>query len=320
MLIYPADSKSVARAGALIRDGELVAFPTETVYGLGADATNGRAVAAIYEAKGRPRFNPLIAHVASVEAAASIGALGGLARDLINAFWPGPLTLVVPRARSCRVSELATAGHATIAIRCPAHPVATALIEAADCPIVAPSANRSGHVSATMAQHVAEDLGPAVSMILDGGACEIGLESTIAEVSGTEVAILREGAITADALARVAGTKLAHQTEPTHAPRAPGQLASHYAPNARLFLDVADCLGFDALLAFGVPPESFNGPIRNLSATGNLREAAANLFAHLRELDATGATTIAAMPIPETGLGAAINDRLRRAAAPRCNQ
>ena len=313
----PATSEAIARAARYIRQGGLVAFPTETVYGLGADATSGLAVAAIFSAKGRPTFNPLIVHVASLDAAERIGVFGAASRDVARLFWPGPLTLVVPRVAGSPVSDLATAGLDTIAIRIPDHPVALALMREADCPIAAPSANRSGRVSPTTAEHVAADLGDAVGMILDGGAAKIGIESTVLDMTGPRPRLLRPGGATREALEALLGRIETGASADPARPASPGQLASHYAPSARLRLDCRTAAPGEALLAFGpnVPPHI--GPSLNLSTTGDLSEAAANLFAHLRALDATGVATIAVMAIPHSGLGLAIDDRLRRAAAPR---
>lgn len=308
----------IEAAAALLRAGRLVAFPTETVYGLGADATNGVAVARIYEAKGRPRFNPLIAHVADMEAAEAIAVLGPVARLLARAFWPGPLTLVLPRRPGSELSELVTAGLDTVAIRVPSHPTAIALLRAAGRAVAAPSANRSGHVSATTAAHVAADLGASVAMILDAGPAEHGLESTILDATGSEVRLLRPGAVGVEAIAAVLGYAplLAAAADPVQ-PSAPGQLESHYAPGAAVRLDATDVRAGEALLAFGPNVPAHAGQTLNLSPVGDLIEAAANLFSALRELDRPGVRGIAVMTIPEHGLGAAINDRLRRAAAPR---
>jgi L-threonylcarbamoyladenylate synthase len=298
----------------LLRAGGLVAFPTETVYGLGANAREGRAVARIFEAKGRPRFNPLIAHVASMEEAVELGTFCAEARALADAFWPGPLTLVVPRRDDAGLSELLTAGLATVALRVPSHDVARALIRAAGVPIAAPSANISGRVSATRAEHVAADFGGGVDMILDGGPTTAGLESTIVALGEGGATLLRAGAITADDIERILGGRL-RRPEAANI-QAPGMMQSHYAPRARLRLNADAPRQGEVFLALG-PHADFSGPTLNLSPSGDLREAAANLFAHLRALDASGAAIIAVMPIPETGLGEAINDRLRRAAAPR---
>ncbi|BBF91349.1 L-threonylcarbamoyladenylate synthase [Blastochloris tepida] len=321
-----ATPEAIAEAVAVLRAGGLVAFPTETVYGLGADATNERAVARLYAAKGRPRFNPLIAHVDSAEAAAAQGLLGRRARVLAEAFWPGPLTLVVPASRNCRVCELARAGLTTIGLRVPAHETARDLLTAFGGPVVAPSANRSGHVSPTTADHVIEDLGGAVDLVLDGGSTPLGIESTIVACLGGPVRLLRPGGIPRREIERTLDERVAPpDLRPAEAmdgdgPLAPGQLASHYAPRARLRLLAREVRPGEALLAFG--PAEIAGAAgavarRDLSAAGDPVEAAANLYAHLRELDATGVASIAVAPIPEEGLGEAINDRLRRAAAPR---
>jgi len=312
MAVVRADRSAIKAAADALRRGELVAFPTETVYGLGADATNSRAVAALFAAKGRPRFNPLIAHVADVAAAARLGELAASGRRLAAAFWPGPLTLVVARRADCPVADLATAGLATLALRVPAHPVAQLLLGDVDRPIAAPSANRSGHVSPTTAEHVATDLGEAIAAILDGGASGIGLESTVVDVTGEPI-ILRPGGIARADIDRVIGRPVSvADGEPTR-PASPGMAARHYAPATPLRLNARDVGAGEALLAFGTPiPHA--GAVVNLSPSADLAEAAANLYAALRALDRAGATRIAAMPIPEEGLGEAINDRLRRAA------
>ncbi len=315
----------MAQAAAHLRAGRLVAFPTETVYGLGADATNGLAVAGIFEVKGRPRFNPLIVHVADLAAAERLGVFNALARRLAEAIWPGPLTLVVAKQPSCAIADLATAGLETVALRVPAHPIALALIRAAGCPVAAPSANRSGHVSPTRAAHVLADLGDRPAMILDGGATGVGVESTVADASGAVLRLLRPGGLTAEDIERVTGTPLIRATHDADAiesdgdpaPASPGLLASHYAPRARVRLNAVATQPGEAMLAFGPTTAAHAGPLINLSAAGDLHEAAVNLFAALRDLDATGAAAIAVMPIPSHGLGEAINDRLRRAAAGR---
>ena len=314
-MLRAATPEAIAQAALELRAGQLVAFPTETVYGLGADATNGRAIAAVFEAKGRPRFNPLIVHVARPEAAAELGELTDAGRKLAEAFWPGPLTLVLPKRPDCPVAELATAGLDTIAVRVPAHPVAQALLRAAHRPIAAPSANRSGHVSPTTAAHVEADLGERVAMILDGGATPFGLESTVVDVTGKVAIVLRLGAVPRQAIAEALGRPVAVAGGDPATPASPGMLARHYAPAARLRLAARDVHPGEALLAFG-PPLPHRGAMVNLSPSGDLVEAAANLFAALRTLDAYGAKAIAAMPIPDQGLGEAINDRLRRAARP----
>lgn len=313
----PADSASIERAGAIIRSGGLVAFPTETVYGLGADATNGAAVARIFEAKGRPRFNPLIVHVATLDQARCLATFSALAERLAAAFWPGPLTLVLPRRGGSELSELVTAGLDSVGLRMPGHDVARALIAAAGKPLAAPSANRSGHVSPTTAAHVADDLAGRVDMILDGGACRHGVESTVVTADGESVALLRPGAIAAADIERVCGVALRRALDGGDAPVSPGQLASHYAPHTRLIMNVTSPQQESALLAFGARVPDHTGPVINLSASGDLIEAAARLFSALRELDSAGAGLIEVMPIPDDGLGEAINDRLRRAAADR---
>jgi L-threonylcarbamoyladenylate synthase len=316
-VIAPATEAAVRRAAVLLRQGELVAFPTETVYGLGADATNGRAVAAIFAAKGRPRFNPLIVHVPDLAAAEAIAHVSPAARKLAETFWPGPLTLVLERKPGGTLADLVSAGLPTVAVRVPDHAVARSLIEAAGVPLAAPSANRSGHVSPTRAAHVAADLGAHVAMILDAGPTRHGLESTVLDATGDEVVLLRPGAVTVAAIEAVLGQPLRRDAGAGERPLSPGQLASHYATTAHLRLNATDVRTGEALLACGPHPPPASGPVFNLSPTGDLVEAAANLFAALRALDATGAAVIAVMPIPETGLGESINDRLRRAAAPR---
>ena len=313
MRIVDATSDAVARAAGILRGGGLVAFPTETVYGLGADATNARAVAAIFAAKGRPRFNPLIVHVASFEEAAALGRLTEAGRTLAAAFWPGPLTLVLARRPGCPIAELVTAGLDTLAVRVPGHPVARALLQASAVPIAAPSANRSGHVSPTTAAHVEADIGAHVQLILDRGPAPLGLESTVVDVTGEAAVVLRLGAVAREDIARVLRHGVEVATGGADAPASPGMLARHYAPAATLRLDASDVHAGEALLAFGTPLPH-QGAIINLSPSGDLDEAAAKLFAALRALDASGAKAIAVMPIPEQGLGEAINDRLRRAA------
>lgn len=301
----------------MIRAGALVAFPTETVYGLGADATNGEAVARIFEAKGRPTFNPLIVHVLGLEQALAIGTFSLVARQLTEAFWPGPLTVVVPRATTSDISDLVSAGLSSVALRAPNHPVARALLGEARRPIAAPSANRSGHVSATSAEHVAADIGNKAALILDGGRTTHGLESTVVGLLDSSPVLLRPGAITTAAIEQVIGGRIAQREDAESHLTSPGQLASHYAPRAALRLEADDWSPEEAVLAFGAVPERPAHAFINISPAGDLIEAAAHLFAALRTLDASGATSIAATPIPSTGLGEAINDRLRRAAAPR---
>jgi L-threonylcarbamoyladenylate synthase len=297
-----------------------VAFPTETVYGLGADAANPRAVAGIYEAKGRPSFNPLIAHVADLEAAKRIARFDSRALALAEAFWPGPLTLVLPKTDNCPVSDLATAGLDTVAIRVPDHPVAHALLMAFGGAVVAPSANISGHVSPTTAAHVKADLDGRIDMIVDGGPVDVGVESTIVACFEQPL-LLRPGGLPREAIERVLGMALARPPEDpatdNHQPLAPGMLASHYAPRTPVRLMASDVQPGEALLAFGpslLPGIEDAKAVLNLSKDGDLGEAAANLFGYLRALDGAGATGIAVMPVPAHGLGEAINDRLRRAA------
>ncbi|HVZ50838.1 MAG TPA: L-threonylcarbamoyladenylate synthase [Pseudolabrys sp.] len=316
--VLKADAEAIKTAAACLAAGGLVAFPTETVYGLGADAGQGEAVARLYAAKGRPAFNPLIAHVADLAAARRVARFDAAAEKLAHAFWPGPLTLVLPKQPDCAVSELALAGLDSVAVRVPAHPVAQALLKAFGRPVVAPSANRSGHVSPTDAAHVMADLRGRIDLIVDGGPCAVGVESTIVSCLG-EPTLLRPGGVPREAIERVLGSALAQAAEAAagdEAPLAPGMLSSHYAPKAHLRLNASTPRDGEALLAFGPAPE-FSGLTRNLSPSGNLIEAAANLFSHLRALDASGAKAIAVMKVPRTGLGEAINDRLRRAAAPR---
>ncbi len=314
-----ADTAGIARAAAVLRDGGLAAFPTETVYGLGADATDARVVAALYAAKGRPSFNPLIAHVSDIEAARREGAFEDAARALAAAFWPGPLTLVVHVAPTSRVCDLARAGLDTVALRVPSHPVARALLAAAGCPVVAPSANRSGRVSPTKAAHVIDDLDGLIDAVLDGGPTAIGVESTIVACLGGESRLLRPGGVPRDAIERLLGRTLAAGDQAASAPIAPGALASHYAPRALVRLNAGHVRPGEAALLFGpgLPGSSDAVAMLNLSPAGDLGETAANLFGHLRRLDASGASTIAVAPIPDSGLGEAINDRLRRAAAER---
>jgi L-threonylcarbamoyladenylate synthase len=304
---WTADEEGIARAAARLAEGGLVGVPTETVYGLAADAASGESVVRIFEAKGRPRFNPLIAHVLDEEMAGRLVRLDHCAGRLIAAFWPGPLTLVLPRREDASLSELATAGLDTVAVRSPAHPVARTLLEAFGKPFVAPSANRSGRLSPTSASHVRVEL-PGVP-VLDGGPCAVGVESTVVSLLGSRPALLRPGAVAAREVEAVLGHSLAPPGEEV---RSPGMLASHYAPDALLRLGATEAREGEVQLGFGGTP----GAALDLSPGGDLREAAANLFAMLRTLDGQ-APVIAVAPIPEEGLGAAINDRLRRAAAPR---
>jgi L-threonylcarbamoyladenylate synthase len=314
--ILPVNSASIARAVALLRIGETVALPTETVYGLAADATNGLAVAKIYAAKGRPSFNPLICHVASVAMAQRIGPFDPQSRKLAEKFWPGPLTLVVPVNENAGINGLVTAGLSTIALRMP-QGVASEIMMLLGKPLAAPSANSSGRISATSAEAVNADLGASVPLILDGGPAPVGLESTIVKVEGGKAYLLRPGGLAAEEIEAVLETKLIRSNQRS-AIEAPGMLESHYAPKAVLRINATEVAEGEALLAFGDKRDSGAASATlNLSPSGNLYEAAANLFAYLRELDRDGVVSIAVEPIPEEGLGEAINDRLRRAAAPR---
>ena len=298
---------TIAEAARRLQGGGLVAVPTETVYGLAADSTNGTAVAEIYRTKGRPDFNPLIVHVSNLEAALTLGQFNDLARELAETFWPGPLTLVVPKTGDCPAAPAVTAGLETIAIRCPAHPVMRALLEASGLFLAAPSANRSGGISPTRGEHVSESLGDAAPMILDGGPCESGLESTIVAIRGNGYEILRHGPVTAEELFEVAG--VAAMIQQSSDIEAPGQLASHYAPIKSLRLNAEQSEQREFYIGFG----DIHGD-RCLSVDGDLAEAASNLFAVLHEADASDRTSIAVAPIPHQSIGAAINDRLQRAA------
>ena len=312
--LRPATDAAIADAARILREGGLVAFPTETVYGLGADAANDKAVAGIFAAKGRPRFNPLIVHVADFAAAEALVAFTPAARALAQAFWPGALTLVLPRRADARLSLLVSAGLDSVAVRVPSNAVARRLLKASQLSIAAPSANMSGTVSPTSAAHVRESLGERVDLILDGGPAAHGIESTVIGFENGAAVMLRPGAIARDKIEAVAGT-LRAPSAGTHG--SPGRLPSHYAPRTRLRLNATTVRGDEALLAFGTNFPSGSKIVRNLSPAGDMVEAAANLFAMLRELDAANAQVIAVMPIPGHGLGEAINDRLMRASAPR---
>jgi L-threonylcarbamoyladenylate synthase len=321
--ILPANGAAVAAAARTLSEGGLVAFPTETVYGLGADATNAAAIARLYQAKGRPAFNPLIAHVGDLAAAREIGRFDAAATRLAVAFWPGPLTLVLPKTEHCAVADLATAGLDTVAIRIPAHRIARDILRALGRPVVAPSANLSGHVSPTTAAHVQSDLEGRIDLIVDGGAVAVGVESTIVGMFD-EPMLLRPGGLPRADVERVLGLALkqapADEESDSAQPLAPGMLASHYAPRTPVRLGAISLEAGEALLAFGsdaVLGIDGAAAVMNLSVRGDLAEAAANLFGHLRALDAKAARTIAVMPVPDDGLGEAINDRLRRAAVGR---
>ena len=319
--ILPANGESILEAARLIRAGRLVAFPTETVYGLGADATNDRAVAAVFAAKDRPQFNPLIVHVPDTAAAKALVAFDARMGKLAAAFWPGPLTMVLKRAAGCPISKLASAGLDTLAVRVPDHPVARSLLGAATLPIAAPSANPSGRTSPTTAAHVAAMLKGKVDLILDGGPCRVGLESTVLDLTGPIARLLRAGAVQKEDIVEHLGTAIEDRTAETAAEGAerlsPGLAQRHYAPTVPLRLNVNDVRANESLLAFGpAVPRAPGAKVLNLSPAGDLTEAAANLFSMLHDLDRPGVAGIAVMPIPERGLGRAINDRLRRAAAP----
>jgi len=317
-----ADFGAIADAAICLGSGGLVAFPTETVYGLGADATNGAAVARLYAAKGRPSFNPLIAHVFDLAAAKRLAVFNAEAEKLAAAFWPGPLTLVLRKRADCPVADLATAGLDSIAVRMPKHPVALAILDRLGRPVVAPSANRSGHVSPTTARHVMDDLGGRIDMVIDGGPAQVGLESTIVGCFERPM-LLRPGGLPREQIETVLETSLediADRAFDPEAPLAPGMIESHYAPRAQLRLDAEHVNPGEALLAFGtrLPAGTPDAAlVLNLSPSGDLVEAATNLFSDLRTLDRTDVRTIAVMPVPHEGLGEAINDRLARAAAPR---
>jgi len=325
--VLRASEESVAAAAALLRRGSLVAFGTETVYGLGADAANARAVAAIFAAKGRPRFNPLICHYASASDAFTHTVADDRARHVAEAFWPGPLTLVLPRAPGCPVALLAAAGLRTLGVRVPRHPLALSLLRQARTPIAAPSANRSGHASPTSSTHVLSELDGLIEAVLDCGRCSVGVESTVLDLSGPRPLLLRPGGVTHEALEACIGPiHVPHSPGMTEgSPRSPGMMASHYAPSLPVRLAARTVSASEGLLAFG-PPLSGAGRVFQLSLAGDTTEAAANLFEGIHWLDSgavppglgsTRLTGIAAMPIPERDLGRAVNDRLRRAAAPR---
>jgi L-threonylcarbamoyladenylate synthase len=320
--IIPAQVGAATDAAACLSTGGLVAFPTETVYGLGADATNATAVAKLYEAKGRPSFNPLIAHVPDLLAAERLAVFDQAAKRLAAKFWPGPLTLVLKKRAGCAVAELATAGLDSIAVRVPSHEVARDIIKKLGRPVVAPSANQSGHVSPTTAQHVLDDLGGRIDLIIDGGPTHVGVESTIVALLDRPL-LLRPGGIPRDAVRNALEAELEDVPVSGMDPEvliAPGMMASHYAPRAKLRLNATSVNAGEAVLAFGpnLPPGSERAvSVLNLSPAGDLVEAAANLFSDLRTLDAADATGIAVMRVPMEGLGEAINDRLARAAAPK---
>lgn len=310
MLKIPPNPAGFAQAADLLSHGRLVAFPTETVYGLGADARNDAAVAGIYAAKGRPRFNPLIVHVSDVDAAQSYVQFNNDALALASAFWPGALTLVLPIRPDAGISKLVTAGLKTLAIRVPDHPIGQSLLQAFDGPVAAPSANPSGQISPTATAHVIRGLAGQIDAVIDGGACRVGLESTIV-ACGDEPVLLRAGGIPREAISACLGRDVASHLD-ADTPTAPGQLQSHYAPKGTVRLNADGPVDGETYLGFGPGPATLN-----LSSSGDLKEAAARLFDCLHQLDEMGATRIAVAPVPDHGLGQAINDRLRRAAAPR---
>lgn len=316
-IIHAMNSSGIERAANLLRSGEVVAFPTETVYGLGADATNDSAVARIFEAKQRPQFNPLIVHFSKPENVWNETKPSPIGEKLASEFWPGPLTVVVNRRSDSTLSRLVSAGLETVAVRIPAHEKAREMIEMAGCPVAAPSANRSGSISPTCAQHVVESLGDRIPLVLDGGDCSVGLESTIVDISDATPVILRPGGVSQEAIEDALGHKVTQFQEVNEtgsaALKAPGQMLSHYAPNASVRLCASKANPGEVLLGFG----NVKDATLNLSPESNLVEAAANLFAMLHQLDSQGAKAIAVSPVPDVELGAAINDRLRRAAAPR---
>ena len=311
--IHIGTSGAYDSAAKILRNGGLVAFPTETVYGLGADATDEQAVARIFAVKQRPRFNPLITHVPDTDSAARLGIFDAAAHRVADAFWPGPLTIVLRRSVDCPLAWLVSAGLDTVALRVPAHPAARELLIRAGCPVAAPSANRSGRISPTRAAHVEAELGESDVLILDGGACQTGIESTVIDLSAPDPVLLRPGGIAREALEPVVG-RLGSRTVAGPV-RAPGMLVSHYAPERPVRLGAQAPKPGEAFLAFGTA--AVGKPSNSLSRTGDLEEAAANLFHMLRDLDRPEVTAIAVAPIPDHGLGAAINDRLRRAAADR---
>ena len=315
--IATANVAGLTVAAEMLRQGKLVAFPTETVYGLGADATSELAVVSIFAAKQRPRFNPLIVHFADLSRVQDQVVMSDLALRLAERYWPGPLTMVLPRRRGSRIALACSAGLDTLAVRVPAHPVAAALLSLVDRPLAAPSANASGAVSPTTAEHVVQSLDRSVSLILDGGACPVGLESTVVDLSGSTPYLLRPGAVTREDLVDTLGP-LADDSHEDDRPRAPGQLSSHYAPRLPLRCNATSVAGDESLLAFGPNPLQGAAVTINLSPRGDLKEAAACFFAALHKLDRPGLRGIAAMPIPQDQLGAAINDRLHRAASTKC--
>jgi L-threonylcarbamoyladenylate synthase len=306
----PFTDETTEEAAALLRAGALVSFPTETVYGLGANALDDAAVAGIYAAKDRPSFNPLIVHVPDIETARHYGRFTDLAEQVATTLWPGPLSLVLPRTEGCPLSKLVSAGLDTGAIRVPARAPARRLLVAARVPVAGPSANKSGQLSPTEARHVVEGFGDEVALVLDGGSCAVGLESTVLDLSTETPTLLRAGGVTHEALEEVIGGHVALAGVDDHAPKSPGMLSRHYAPRTPLRMNATEVGDGEALLGFG----GSDGAVVDLSPAGDLLEAATNLFRILHELDVRGYVGIAVVPIPENGLGRAINDRLRRGA------
>lgn len=317
--IKTVTAESLSEAAALLKGGECVVIPTETVYGLAADATNGGAVSKIFELKGRPAFNPLISHFYSVDHLQQFVDLNDDAKILASAFWSGPMTLILNRRSDCMISDVTCAGLNTVAVRIPSHPTARKIIQGAGVPLAAPSANKSGEPSPTNAKHAADSLGDNAPLIIADGACEIGLESTVIDLSGDRAVILRHGAVTADQVSDALGYDVSYSDgHDASAPKSPGQLLKHYAPSTPVRLKAYDVYAGEVLLAFGstkfMPMDKIaNDRVINLSETGDLYEAASNLFASLRNLDKKGASCIAVMDIPNQGIGIAINDRLNRA-------
>jgi L-threonylcarbamoyladenylate synthase len=318
LIAQSPENPSIREAAEALRAGQLVVFPTETVYGLGGDARDDKAVAAIFEAKGRPAFNPLIVHFPDADSLSSVAEVNSMAQSLAAAFMPGPLTLILPRKKDAQLSWLVSAGTETVGVRVPSHPIAHALLKAARIPVAAPSANPSGRLSATSPLHVMESLGEQVDIVLGAGRTSIGIESTVLDLTSSIPTLLRPGAVTREQIEHVIGKIKSAEGGSEAQPKSPGRLESHYAPRARLRMNAKNVEADEAFLAFGPDFGLKGGKKRlNLSERGDLHEAASNLFAYLRELDQPGISCIAVMTIPETGLGVAINDRLRRAAAPR---
>ena len=313
--IYKPTAEAIIMASDILKKGEVVSFPTETVYGLGADATNSDAIAKIFSAKNRPSFNPLIIHLPNTQMVEKYVELSQLTKDLSNIFWPGPFTMVLPLKKNSGISTLITAGLETVAIRVPSHPVAHTLLNEFNGPIAAPSANKSGQISPTTAQHVDQEFGDELELIIDGGPCDNGLESTIVKVVYDQLTILRPGNVTVEEIQEKIEVKIVTDTQPTDNPIAPGQLKSHYAPNANVRLNVINPEMNEAYLAFGDTNQVEN--MLNLSPSGDLEEAASNLFSMMRSLDQLNLKTISVAPIPKSEVGVAINDRLERAAAPK---